>query len=758
MLIRNVCRLVSQSLLLAAITGSVASVAAQETRSGQGSPANDVRRDYPVGGKRLTLENAAVRIAFDAKTGALIEFTNKRTGWAFEGDNAAAGRSFEMFVPLPDRSYSPVLGVRNALASYQLSLDKTELTLVWKGLASEYAGTLDITFTGHVLLTQDGVRFESRVENRSPYTVETISWPILGQLTPPAGEETLTREKQSYDSLQRTSLLPEFANEKGYWGVNYPTQMVDTRFVLVAAKTQGLYFGKHDTRPDDAISREMVEYRFALQPGYADSYRSRSGSEAKLGTLPARLTAGAIHYPFALAGETATLAPVVIAPYEGDWHAGIDVYKRWRATWFKRPTMPAWTEQIHAWQQIQINGSEDDLRTKYRDLFVRAEQAAKAGVTAIQLVGWNRGGQDRGNPSHDTDPRLGTQAELKEVIGRIQSELGVHVVLFNKFTWADVTTDEYKRDLNKHVAVDPFGIAYQFAGYQYQTPTQLANLNTRRFAPACMLDPAWLDLSLREFQKSLDLGASGILFDEVAWHGGTSYCFSKEHGHHVPAYIFGGDALLGQRLRDRVRATVGERKFLLSGEEVTDIEQLYYSLAYFRIGSGHIPVVRYTDPYLPMVVAVAGFDDRETINHALMDRYLLSYEPFNFKGDLNDMPLSVAYGTKADTLRRRYHEFLWDAEFHDTQDASVTSPSGVKVEYATFRTSKGGHAIVIVNDDATKPLKVQVVVGSPGAPLTYATPEDQERRPLTNLLTLPPRSAAVVFQDETLPLKRPEVK
>ena len=40
------------------------------------------------------------------------------------------------------------------------------------------------------------------------------------------------RAKQSYESFERTSLLPEFANEKGYWSVNYPTQMVDTRLCL----------------------------------------------------------------------------------------------------------------------------------------------------------------------------------------------------------------------------------------------------------------------------------------------------------------------------------------------------------------------------------------------------------------------------------------------------------------------------------------------------------------------------------------------
>ncbi len=57
----------------------------------------------------------------------------------------------------------------------------------------------------------------------------------------------------------------------------------------------------------------------------------------------------------------------------------------------------------------------------FRDLPKIGEDCARHGVKAIQLVGWNDGGQDQGNPSHDPDPRLGTFAELKEAIAKIQA-------------------------------------------------------------------------------------------------------------------------------------------------------------------------------------------------------------------------------------------------------------------------------------------------------------------------------------------------
>lgn len=51
--------------------------------------------------------------------------------------------------------------------------------------------------------------------------------------------------------------------------------------------------------------------------------------------------------------------------------------------------------------------------------------------------------------------------------------------------------------------------------------------------------------------------------------------------------------------------------------------------------------------------------------------YIISYEPFNFKGNIQDFSLTVAYGEKTDALRGCYRDYLWDAEFRDTLGTSV---------------------------------------------------------------------------------------
>lgn len=732
------------AILLLVSFAPLAIAATHEWKSGQDSPVHDSDRLYPLGHERVYLENDGIFLEFDRDTGALTRFENKRTHWSI-GPRAELAESFEMFVPTPDRDYDPVLGAHNRLRSISKSQDGKQLTLIWDNLQSEYAGKLDIRFEATVTLNGSQAIFNAKVVNHSKYTVTSLEWPILGDLQPPTRNDSLTREVTSYGNLSDAPLYPVMRDQKGDYGTNFPMQVANNggyglvRYVLIATQGQGLYLGTHDT-----TGREAVSYTTVLKPGYETSYLQRVPEGPVIDGRPVRLTLGAVHFPFLNSGESGSLAQVVFSPYQGDWHNGVDIYKRWKATWFKRSPMPGWIKDVNSWQQLQINSSEDDLRTPYKDLPRRLEQAANNGIAAVQLVGWNDGGQDRNNPSHNVDPRLGTTEDLKDAIARIQ-KTGVHVILFNKYTWADITTDWYKRELHKYVATDPYGVPYQHPGYQYQTPEQLNGMNVHRFAPGCTNDQRWIDLSAKEFQKVLDLGASGMLYDEVFHHGGALYCFSKTHGHHSPATLWSGDLRLADRFHTMVRQSVGENYFLFAGEDPYDLETQAYGLSYFRISDGNIPAERYADPFQQMMIAVSGFDDREMINRALMDRYIISYEPFRFKGNLEDFPLTLAYGKKVDALRRKYKKYLWDAEFRDTLEASVTQDGKPYDDYSVFRTSSGKHAVVLVNDER-QPINLNVRMDGAAQNYVAVSPESPIEKPASSAVSVPARSAIVLMQ------------
>jgi hypothetical protein len=319
--------------------------------------------------------------------------------------------------------------------------------------------------------------------------------------------------------------------------------------------------------------------------------------------------------------------------------------------------------------------------------------------------------------------------------------MGVKMILFAKLNWADKTTEWYKKELYKYACTDPYGIPYEQGGYSYYTPTQLAGINNHRRAVMDFLDPEYRKVATTEFEKLLALGADGWLFDENCHHGPVKYNFSADHGYPAPGYIYRGDMPMAAQLR--AAADKVNPDFLFAGEGHMDWLMQYYPCSYFRISANSTPVDRYIDPYAPLVVAVTGFDDREMLNLCLLDRYIIEYEPYNFKGFLSDFPLTLDYGKKIDDLRKKYKEYLWDAEFRDTVGASVTSDGSSR--YAVFITAGGKRAVVVVNTDSKNAITASVELPNHGA-LTVATPEQPDARPTSGTLKIPARSVAVVME------------
>jgi hypothetical protein len=201
-----------------------------------------------------------------------------------------------------------------------------------------------------------------------------------------------------------------------------------------------------------------------------------------------------------------------------------------------------------------------------------------------------------------------------------------------------------------------------------------------------------------------------------------------------------------------VRTTVSIQRggeFLLAGEDCYDLQLRHYHLSYFRIGANHLPVHRYIAPDSEMMVAVLGYNNRTVINQALLYRYILSYEPRGFKGRLSEYPLTLEYGKRVDALRRRYSDYLWDAEFRDTQGAAITVVEGPPaVRHAVFVSrANRKRAIVLVNTGYEDSVTVEARLSPPASTISVATPEKPERAPCGGRVTLEPVSAAVLIED-----------
>jgi hypothetical protein len=686
----------------------------------------------------VVLEDRDLVVAFDPVTGALSRFERKSSGWPIER-RPALGASFRLFVPLSDRTANFVFGSKQRAAGVE-KISVNQVRIEWTNLTSERSGVLPITFTATVTLKKGELTFEGTVNNQSDLSVETVDYPYFGDLNPPTPGIPLRAEYMFTGALQQKEIHPHFANEMGYWGVKYPTKIINQQqyqcqFCLISAPEQGVYVGAHDP----AI-RYLVQFVFEQQPGVIDPTDAGVPRGDEMQGVPIHLEFTARHFTFAHPNTTVELVPIVLRTYSGDWHAALDIYAQWRATWFEKPHIAGWAQNVHSWQQLRIDGAEQDFLVPYRHLPTYIDGCAANGVTAIQLVGWNHGGQDGGDPSLDTDPGLGTWEELHQAILHAKSK-GVKMILFGKPYFADMSTEFYQKELYKYQSTDPYGFKYESGSYSYTTPTQEAGINNRRRAIMDVCSKEYRDIATREFEKTVALGAAGWLFDEVMQHNGAVYNFSPDHGYTPPGFLYGADIPLVKQFRavaDKV-----DPDFLFSGEGPNDWLMPFYPLGYYRIGPDTIHILRYIDPRAPLMAAVTGFNDRGTINLMLAYRYIISYEPYNFKGHVTDFPLTLEYGKKIDALRKRYKNWIWDADFRDTLGARVTADG--EFRYTVFRNADQKRAVVVVNLETTRSIKVELEIPEPDQ-LVSVTPEDPEPKTTSGSLEIPARSAIVVME------------
>jgi hypothetical protein len=693
----------------------------------------------------VVLEDATLKAVFDKNSGRLASLVSKKTGWQIQR-RGYLSRSFRLAVPVPGRRDNCIYGERQPSCDVEISNNNKKLVFTWNKLISDCVEDLDIKFTGTIELTDAGLQFTAQVDNFSPYTVEAVYWPYLGDISVPKTQSKLGWMFFEYaGSLQNGSIYPVFRSHKGYYGVDYPIQTYKTQyshFGLLGNDNEGMYVGYHDT-----TDKHLMNFTFELKPGYEYAEDMNIGTVPTTDSIagkPVHIEYSCVHFAYVNPNESETLRPIIFKPYAGDWQKGADNYKAWRKTWIRTLPGPDWAKKVHSWQQFHINSSEDYPRCSYKDLVVYARECKKHGVTAIQLTGWNLGGQDRGNPSHDIDPRLGTWYDLKSAIEECK-KIGVQIVLFSKFTWADESQPWFKNELIKYAVKDPYGNYFNYRGYQYQSAVQLADINTRRLIPMCQLSPDWRDVADIEFNKTIELGAAGMLYDECQHHGGAFYCFDPNHGHHVPANIFSGDILLEGGFRKITQQK--DPDFLFAGEAIRDLQFRSYNMSYFRISRDHIPMHRYVAPEAEMQMAVIGYNDKHSINQALLYRYSISYEPRNFKGHLDEFPLTMEYGKKVDALREKYSDFLWYGEFINTVGAEVKVKNEAKIYYTVFINHKTGkRAIVVANPSYDQPVSAEVELQNVKRGFLIATPEVPEAKASKGKIEIPALSAVVLIE------------
>jgi hypothetical protein len=211
----------------------------------------------------VVLQDSEFVAAFDPASGALTRMEHKPTHWTVER-RPALGASFRMLVPVPGRRANFVLGQKQKAASVE-KLSDNQVRLQWKNLESEHGGVLPIIFTAVVTLKNGKLTFDSTLENKSQYPVETIDYPYFGDLNPPNSDSNLAARTMWYGNLGSDEIYPNFGNAKGYWGVDFPTRTYGSHrslFCLLQAQSEGIY-----VEMSDPTLPYYLEYTFEQHPG-----------------------------------------------------------------------------------------------------------------------------------------------------------------------------------------------------------------------------------------------------------------------------------------------------------------------------------------------------------------------------------------------------------------------------------------------------------------------------------------------------------
>jgi len=207
----------------------------------------ELRAEQAFDAGEVVLEDDALLVAFDRQSGALTRLRLKQTGWIVER-RPELGMSFRLLVPLPHQRTNFVLGEKQSAVSVE-KLSPRQVRIEWKNLLSEHGGVLPISFTAKVTLDHGVLNFASVLGNDSELDVETVDYPYLGDLSAATRETSLTTEHMWYGNLVGDEIYPRFGNEKGYWGVDFPTKTIESKqtlFCLIQSPTEGLYVGMND--------------------------------------------------------------------------------------------------------------------------------------------------------------------------------------------------------------------------------------------------------------------------------------------------------------------------------------------------------------------------------------------------------------------------------------------------------------------------------------------------------------------------------
>ena len=249
---------------------------------------------------------------------------------------------------------------------------------------------------------------------------------------------------------------------------------------------------------------------------------------------------------FCAPNQRCALPPTVFLPYAGTWHTAARYYRAWVDA--ARPTReaPGWTRGASGWLLCILKQQNGEILWDYPSLGTLCDVADRRGLDILGLFGWAHGGHDHLYPDYDPDPKMGGRDALRRALEEVRRR-GKRSILYANGQLEERDTEFWKTQGKDLAIIQKDGISVQ------QTWQKYRNAPAYRFDLACLAAQGWYDRMLSLALQANELGADGILFDQLGVSGPRA-CYAEGHGHPAPAMVYAGErAEFFRRIADHMR-------------------------------------------------------------------------------------------------------------------------------------------------------------------------------------------------------------
>ncbi|MFZ2654592.1 MAG: DUF6259 domain-containing protein [Victivallales bacterium] len=640
----------------------------------------------------FTIENGKVRLAF-RKDGTLTTLMNLATGHNYAGVRPV----WRLYFQRDDEFDCEAL----PSSTPRIKTGKDSISLAFSS-AIHNGKPLAIKVEIKVRISGDESQWSMKVENNEPgIVIRESQFPLIGATNLKEGQELLWsnfggERISDIRSSIRCQHSQYMASDHLFIGMSttYPAKKAATNCFLLAGKDEGLYFGCHDK------SFEYTSHSLRLY-----------GND---------IEAGFIRYPTIKEGGSFSIDTFVLFPYFGSWHVGADKYRRWADSWFKPVTPPEWIRKMNGWQRIIMRHQYGEKYYDYDQLPEIRSDGASAGIDALFMFGWWKGGMDNSNPNYIVDEKLGGERVLIENISRFQRD-GGSVILYSNGKLIDVTTDFYKTTGKKISIKDALGVevleVYRFRG----RGTFYANFRDRSFVTACPHLAEWLELLKGIADTAHRYGCKAVFYDQLG--KGDYPCCDESHGHPVPFFAISKQkAEVCRLLREHIKRLDPDMGFGV--EWLSDVGAQHvdfiHSLSGFCATSsdwmatgekpqtwGFVDFFRYMFPEIIMSDREIRDDTdiERRVNHCVLKGLRSDVEIYRCRRTITETPRYQSYLKKANSLRQRQEKFLLNGTYRDTVGFEIDNE---EVDGRTY--VSGDEMAVVLTQSHLKSTKLSVSV------------------------------------------------